>query len=220
MQELTKNDIEAVRLLFTQSCNFIMGVREEADLPQSELPEIAFAGRSNAGKSTLLNALTNRRTLARTSNTPGRTREVNFFSVGKYLMLVDLPGYGYARAPKSEISRWNRLIEDYLRGRSNLRRVCLLVDARRAIGDPDRKVMKLLDQAAVGYQVILTKIDKEKTATLIKGRAAIELELKQHGAAHPEIIGTSAVKYLGLEKLRAAIATLAEEGGLRYMQDP
>ena len=220
MQELTKIEIEAGRLLFTQSCNFIMGVREEADLPQSELPEIAFAGRSNAGKSSLLNALTNRRTLARTSNTPGRTREVNFFSLGKHLMLVDLPGYGYAQAPKSEISRWNRLIEDYLRGRRNLRRVCLLVDARRGIGKLDRKVMKLLDQAAVGYQIILTKIDKEKAATIIKCRAAIEEEIKRHGAAHPEILGTSAVKSLGLEKLRAAIATLAEEGGLRYMQDP
>ena len=220
MEKSAAIKMEVGRLLFTQSCNFIMGARKEADLPQTHLPEIAFAGRSNVGKSSLLNALTTRRSLARPSNTPGRTREVNFFSIGKNLMLVDLPGYGYARAPKSEISRWNRLIEDYLRGRSNLRKVCLLVDARRGIGDPDRKVMKLLDQAAVGYQVILTKIDKEKSVTLIKVKAAIEVELKQHGAAHPKIFGTSAAKGLGLEKLRAAIATLVEEDGLRYMQNP
>jgi GTP-binding protein len=214
MDQFTASDLETGRLLFTQECDFVMGVRTEADLPKAELPEVAFAGRSNVGKSSLLNALTNRRTLARTSNTPGRTREVNFFRLGgdgeRRLMLVDLPGYGYARAGKEEIARWNKLIEDYLRGRGNLRRVCLLIDARRGIGPPDRNVMELLDQAAVVYQVILTKVDKEKTTALAKVRAAAEAELKGHGAAYPDILATSAAKNLGLEELRATVAALAE----------
>jgi GTP-binding protein len=214
MDELSTAQLETGRLLFTQECDFVMGVRTEADLPKAELPEVAFAGRSNVGKSSLLNALTNRRTLARTSNTPGRTREVNFFRLGgdgeRRLMLVDLPGYGYARAGKEEIARWNKLIEDYLRGRSNLRRVCLLIDARRGIGEPDRNVMQLLDQAAVVYQVILTKVDKEKSAALAKVRAAAEAELKDHGAAYPDILATSAAKKLGLEEVRATVAALAE----------
>ncbi len=214
MDQFTASDLETGRLLFTQECDFVMGVRTEADLPKAELPEVAFAGRSNVGKSSLLNALTNRRTLARTSNTPGRTREVNFFRLGgdgeRRLMLVDLPGYGYARAGKEEIARWNKLIEDYLRGRGNLRRVCLLIDARRGIGPPDRKVMELLDQAAVVYQVILTKVDKEKATALAKVRAAAEAELKGHGAAYPDILATSAAKKLGLEEVRATVAALAE----------
>ncbi|MFP6699523.1 MAG: ribosome biogenesis GTP-binding protein YihA/YsxC [Alphaproteobacteria bacterium] len=214
MDQFTASDLETGRLLFTQECDFVMGVRTEADLPKAELPEVAFAGRSNVGKSSLLNALTNRRTLARTSNTPGRTREVNFFRLGgdgeRRLMLVDLPGYGYARAGKEEIARWNKLIEDYLRGRGNLRRVCLLIDARRGIGPPDRNVMELLDQAAVVYQVILTKVDKEKATALAKVRAAAEAELKGHGAAYPDILATSAAKKLGLEEVRATVAALAE----------
>jgi len=214
MDQFTASDLETGRLLFTQECDFVMGVRTEADLPKAELPEVAFVGRSNVGKSSLLNALTNRRTLARTSNTPGRTREVNFFCLGgdgeRRLMLVDLPGYGYARAGKEEIARWNKLIEDYLRGRGNLRRVCLLIDARRGIGPPDRKVMELLDQAAVVYQVILTKVDKEKATALAKVRAAAEAELKGHGAAYPDILATSAAKKLGLEEVRATVAALAE----------
>ena len=214
MDQFTASDLETGRLLFTQECDFVMGVRTEVDLPKAELPEVAFAGRSNVGKSSLLNALTNRRTLARTSNTPGRTREVNFFRLGgdgeRRLMLVDLPGYGYARAGKEEIARWNNLIEDYLRGRGNLRRVCLLIDARRGIGPPDRNVMELLDQAAVVYQVILTKVDKEKATALAKVRAASEAELKGHGAAYPDILATSVAKKLGLEEVRATVAALAE----------
>lgn len=203
--------IEAGRLLFTQECEFVMGVRTEAQLPVAELPEVAFAGRSNVGKSSLLNALTNRKTLARTSNTPGRTREVNFFRLGDRLMLVDLPGYGYARAGKEEIERWNQLIEDYLRGRGNLRRVCLLIDARRGIGAPDRKVMELLDKAAVVYQVVLTKMDKEKAGAQAKIEQAAAAEIARHGAAYPDVISTSAAKKQGLEEVRAAVAMLAVE---------
>jgi GTP-binding protein len=204
--------IERGRLLFARECDFVMGVRTEADLPKAELPEVAFAGRSNVGKSSLLNALTNRNSLARTSNTPGRTREVNFFRLGGELMLVDLPGYGYAKAGKEEIARWNQLIEDYLRGRANLRRVCLLIDARRGIGAPDRKVMELLDKAAVVYHVVLTKVDKEKAGALAKIKQTAAAEIARHGAAYPEILATSAAKRLGLEEARAAIAALADEG--------
>ena len=220
MDEATSIELEVGRLLFAQSCDFVMGVRTETDLPSVELPEVAFAGRSNVGKSSLLNALTNRRTLARTSNTPGRTREVNFFRLGGRLMLVDLPGYGYARAGKEEIARWNELIGDYLRGRGNLLRVYLLIDARRGIGAPDRKVMELLDKAAVVYQVVLTKIDKVKPGPLGKVQAATEAELKRHGAAYPEILATSSKNKIGLELLRATVATLAEEDRVSYMQGP
>ncbi|PPR65909.1 MAG: putative GTP-binding protein EngB [Alphaproteobacteria bacterium MarineAlpha1_Bin1] len=220
MDEATSIELEVGRLLFAQTCDFVMGVRTEVDLPPVELPEVAFAGRSNVGKSSLLNALTNRRTLARTSNTPGRTREVNFFRLGGRLMLVDLPGYGYARAGKEEIARWNELIGDYLRGRGNLLRVYLLIDARRGIGAPDRKVMELLDKAAVVYQVVLTKIDKVKPGPLGKVQAATEAELKRHGAAYPEILATSSKNKIGLELLRATVATLAEEDRVSYMQGP
>ena len=220
MDETTSIELEVGRLLFAQTCDFVMGVRTEVDLPPVELPEVAFAGRSNVGKSSLLNALTNRRTLARTSNTPGRTREVNFFRLGGRLMLVDLPGYGYARAGKEEIARWNELIGDYLRGRGNLLRVYLLIDARRGIGAPDRKVMELLDKAAVVYQVVLTKIDKVKPGPLGKVQAATEAELKRHGAAYPEILATSSKNKIGLEILRATVATLAEEDRVSYMQGP
>ena len=220
MDEAASIELEVGRLLFAQSCDFVMGVRTETDLPPVELPEVAFAGRSNVGKSSLLNALTNRRTLARTSNTPGRTREVNFFRLGGRLMLVDLPGYGYARAGKEEIARWNELIGDYLRGRGNLLRVYLLIDARRGIGAPDRKVMELLDKAAVVYQVVLTKIDKVKPGPLGKVQAATKAELKRHGAAYPEILTTSSKNKIGLELLRATVATLAEEDRVSYMQGP
>jgi len=220
MDEATSIELEVGRLLFAQACDFVMGVRTEEDLPPVELPEVAFAGRSNVGKSSLLNALTNRRTLARTSNTPGRTREVNFFRLGGRLMLVDLPGYGYARAGKEEIARWNELIGDYLRGRGNLLRVYLLIDARRGIGAPDRKVMELLDKAAVVYQVVLTKIDKVKPGPLDEVQAATEAELKGHGAAYPEILATSSKNKIGLELLRATVATLAEEDRVSYMQGP
>jgi len=202
--------LEQGRWLFTQACEFVTGARAEAHLPAPALPEVAFAGRSNVGKSSLINALTGRKTLARTSNTPGRTREVNFFRLGDRLMLVDLPGFGYARASKGEIKRWTHLVRDYLRGRRNLRRVCLLLDCRHGVKEADRPVMELLDEAGVNYQVVLTKADKLKPPALERVRAEVETELARHAAAHPQVIATSAAKGTGVAELRAEIAALAE----------
>lgn len=205
----TAQALEQGRLLFAKQCDFILGATAMDQVPVTGLPEIAFAGRSNVGKSSLINALTGRNTLARTSNTPGRTRQVNFFDLGHRLMLADLPGYGYARAPKSEIAQWTTLIEDYLRGRVGLRRACLLVDARHGFKATDTQVMKLLDQTAVVYQVVLTKCDKVKKAPLQARREEVLKVLAGHPAAHPEIIVTSAIKGHGIAELRAALTALA-----------
>lgn len=200
------------RHLFAQECTFVRGVARLPDLPEPSLPEIAFAGRSNVGKSSLLNALTNRKTLARTSNTPGRTRELNFFDLAGRLMLVDLPGYGYARAPKTEIARWNTTLRDYLRGRPNLQRLCLLVDSRHGIKDGDREMMAMLDSSAVVYRVILTKADKPKSAELARLIEAVATEMKNHPAALPDPIVTSSRKSIGIEELQVDLATLANTG--------
>lgn len=202
--------IEQGRKLFAQQCDFVIGVTAMDQLPETGLPEVAFAGRSNVGKSSLINALTARNTLARTSNTPGRTRQVNFFDLGHRLMLADLPGYGYAKAPKAEISQWTALIEDYLRGRAGLHRVCVLIDARHGIKATDSQVMKLLDQAAVVYQVVLTKCDKVKKGALQARLDGVMGALAGHPAAHPEVIATSVRKGHGIAELRAALAALAE----------
>ncbi|MAF49033.1 MAG: ribosome biogenesis GTP-binding protein YihA/YsxC [Rhodospirillales bacterium] len=203
--------IEAGRILFAGTCEFIMGAAREDQLPATELAEVAFAGRSNVGKSSLINALTGRKALARTSNTPGRTREVNFFLLGEKLMLADLPGYGYARASKSSIANWTELIERYLKGRRPLRRVCLLVDARHGPKDSDRAAMALMDEAAQVYQIVLTKADKMKGPALQRIIGKAGAELAKHSAAHPEIIATSAVKGTGIAELRAQLAALALE---------
>ncbi len=195
--------------LFAGRCSFLVSAARESQLPELGLPEIAFAGRSNVGKSSLVNALTGRKTLARTSNTPGRTRLVNFFDLAGRLILVDLPGYGYARASKSEIREWTGLTRRYLRGRASLRRVCLLIDSRHGLKDNDRDVMKALDEAAVSYQIVLTKVDKTKPGALETLRAATLKELARHAAAHPECPATSAAKGTGIPELRAALAKLA-----------
>ena len=158
--------------LFRRPCTFLKGVVRVADLPGDTLPEVAFAGRSNVGKSSLLNALVGQKALARTSNTPGRTREVNYFLLDERLYLVDLPGYGYARASKKEVAGWNRLIQDYLKGRASLRRVFLLIDARHGLKSSDKPTLALMDQAAVSYQVVLTKADKVKASELEKNHTS------------------------------------------------
>lgn len=201
--------LEAGRLLFARECRFIMSVARLEDLPPDDLPEIAFAGRSNVGKSSLVNALTNRRTLARTSNTPGRTQQLNFFDLDGRLVLVDLPGYGYAKVSRSEVDKWVALIRLYLRGRVGLRRLCLLIDARHGIKDSDREMMDLLDEAAVTYQIVLTKADKVKAAGLKACREAVAGEIGRRAAASPDVLVTSARKGDGIADMRAVLATLA-----------
>jgi GTP-binding protein len=208
--EFTTADIKRGEALFKAPCTFVKGVVRLDDLPKDGTPEIAFAGRSNVGKSSLLNALTGRTSLARVSVTPGRTRELNFFTLEKNaaLYLVDMPGYGYAKAPKSQVKGWTRLIGDYLKGRRELKRVFLLIDARHGIKPNDRETMTLLDEAAVSYQVVLTKADKPKASELAAVQAKVARDLAKHPAAYPEILTTSARLGNGIEELRAAIARL------------
>ena len=198
--------------LFARPPRFLKGVASMAQLPAPFAAEVAFAGRSNVGKSSLINALFRRRDVARTSNTPGRTRELNYFLLADGAMaLVDMPGYGYAKAPKSLVRKWQELVRDYLRGRPGLRRVFILVDARHGIKPQDRAAMELLDEAAVNYQIVLTKADKARRDALEKLLRRMEEELASHPAAHPEIHVTSARRKTGLEELRAAIAQLMPE---------
>ena len=200
---------EAGRRLFAQACDFVAGAANAAAIPADGLPEVAFAGRSNVGKSSLLNALTGRRALARISRTPGRTQQLNFFALGERLMLVDLPGYGFAAVSKQQAAGWTALTERYLKGRACLRRVLLLIDARHGIKEPDRPVMAMLDEAAVSFQLVLTKIDETSPAELTQRLAAIAAELKTHVAAHPVIHLTSAERGDGIAALRAAVSALA-----------
>ena len=181
------------------------------ELPALGLPEVAFAGRSNVGKSSLINRLTNRIGLARTSNTPGRTQELNFFDVGEPLRfrLVDMPGYGFAKAPKDMQRQWRYLVTDFLRGRQVLKRTLLLIDSRHGLKDIDREMMKMLDEAAVSYRLVLTKADKIKASELEAVQHATEAEARRHPAAHPEIIATSSEKGLGMDRLRAAVLEAA-----------
>jgi len=208
----TKADIARGKALFKEPCTFVKGVVRLDDLPKDGTPEIAFAGRSNVGKSSLINALTGRSSLARVSVTPGRTRELNFFTLGKdaALYLVDMPGYGYAQAPKSQVKGWTRLIGDYLKGRRELKRVFLLIDARHGIKPNDRETMTLLDEAAVSYQVVVTKADKPKAAELAAIEAKVASELAKHPAAYPQILTTSVRHGSGMPELRAAVASLAD----------
>jgi GTP-binding protein len=192
--------------LFARPWRFVTGARDLAQLPPPDGLEVAFAGRSNVGKSSLINALTGQKTLARTSNTPGRTREINFFASDAPLVIVDLPGYGYAAAPKAAVKAWTRLIHDYLRGRPNLARVYLLIDARHGIKDSDGAVLETLDQAAVSYQAVLTKVDKLSSGAVAKVSDAVSADLAKRAAAHPEVIVTSATAGHGIDTLRVAIA--------------
>ncbi|MGI9524524.1 MAG: ribosome biogenesis GTP-binding protein YihA/YsxC [Hyphomicrobiaceae bacterium] len=192
--------------VFARGWSFVVGAASLNGLPLADRPEVAFAGRSNVGKSSLINALTNRRNIARTSNSPGRTQELNYFTIADgSFYFVDMPGYGYARAPKDKIDAWNILIKDYLAGRVTLRRVYLLIDARRGLKDIDAPLMDFLDVSAVPYQIVLTKIDKLKYGELDHARKSVDTTIATRAAAHPIILATSAQKQTGISTLRASI---------------
>ena len=208
MTEFSKTEIEAGRLLFARPWDFIKGCVRISDLPPGDRTEIAFAGRSNVGKSSLINALTNRVNLARTSNTPGRTQELNIFEANDApFRIVDMPGYGFAKAPKKTVEKWTKLIHAYLRGRAPLRRVFVLIDSRHGPKAADETVMNELDSAAVSYQIVMTKSDKPKSAELEKSIEKTKRIAAKHPAAHPELIVTSSEKGDGIETLRAIIAS-------------
>jgi len=212
MSEIADLDLaERARKLFAGPIAFLKSAPGLQFLPDPEAPEIAFAGRSNVGKSSLLNALTNRNGLARTSNTPGRTQELNFFDVGEplQLRLVDMPGYGFAEAPKDLVRRWRHLVNDYLRGRPVLKRTLVLVDSRHGLKDVDREVMRMLDDAAVSYHIVLTKGDKVKPSALGGLFETTLVEAAKHPAAHPAIFTTSSETGSGIAELRTAILEAA-----------
>ncbi len=199
---------EAGRLLFAGPVTFVKGVVAMPGLPPADRPEVCFAGRSNVGKSSLINALTGRKTLARASNTPGRTQEINYFALGEHRYLVDLPGYGYAEAPVAVVAKWQALLKQYLSGRATLRRAFVQIDARHGIKAVDEEILTLLDRSAVTFQAVLTKVDKinrtERAAVIEQVKSA----LAKHAAAYPEILVTSSEKGEGIETLRALIATM------------
>ena len=206
---ISKNGIEKGRLLFARDVTFMLSAVSLDTLPPARLPEICFAGRSNVGKSSLINALTNRKGLARASNTPGRTRELNYFNIDERLFIVDLPGYGYAKASKSDIVRWTKLTREFLFGRASLRRVFLLIDSRHGTKENDIELMNMLDETAVTYQIVLTKIDKIKKSEIDEVYIKTAALIAKRPAAYPNIILTSSEKKNGLDELRSTIANIA-----------
>lgn len=199
---------EKGRLLFAGPVDFLKGVVAMVHMPPADRLEVCFAGRSNVGKSSLINALTGRKNLARASNTPGRTQEINFFTLGETRYLVDLPGYGYAEAPVAVVAKWQALLKQYLAGRQTLRRAFVLIDTRHGVKEVDEEILTLLDKSAVTFQVVMTKADKVNRETREANIAQVQNALKKHPAAYPEIIVTSSEKGEGIETLRAIIATL------------
>ena len=207
--QINELDRQKGHALFTKKITFLKGVVDINGLPDDTRVEICFAGRSNVGKSSLINALTSRKSLARSSNTPGRTQEINFFSLANTNYLVDLPGYGYAYAPVKKVEKWQELLKKYLTGRASLRRVFLLIDSRHGIKAVDETIMNLLDKAAVTFQVVMTKTDKTSNNELEQSLKKTRDALRKHAAAFPELLLTSSVKMDGIETLRTAIAKIA-----------
>jgi GTP-binding protein len=205
----TEAALETGRKLFAQECKFFWAAANHKGLPPPGPPEIAFAGRSNVGKSSLLNALTGRKALARSSQTPGRTQEVNFFNLSDRMTLVDLPGYGYAKAPKTKIAAWTKLVFSYLQGRAQLARLCLLIDSRHGLKESDREVMAMLDRAAVTFQIVLTKADRTTGADLERVINAVQGASIAYTSAYPVVIATSSDTGLGIAQLRSYLAGLA-----------
>ena len=205
----TEEELNEGKRFFASKCEFVLGVADLSQLPaDSDFEEIAFAGRSNVGKSSLINALTGRKTLAKTSNTPGRTQQLNYFNLADKAYIVDMPGYGFAQAPEALVKKWQKMIFAYLQGRVNLKRVFLLIDSRHGIKKVDFEIMEMLDKAAVNYQVVLTKSDKISSVELDKVVKSTQEGLKEHPAAHVKVIVTSSEKKVGIDDLRAEIAKL------------
>lgn len=208
--ELSPEQIEKGRLLFAGACDFFHGAQQIGQLPDSGVAEVAFAGRSNVGKSSLINALTGRKSLARASSEPGRTKQLNFFDLAGRLVLVDMPGYGFAKAAKAVKEDWQGMMFDYLRGRPNLRRVILLLDARIETKSSDQEVMELFDKAAINFQVVLTKCDDVKPKAEVARYRDVCAEVSRHPAAHPSVLLTSSQTGRGIPELRAELASFAE----------
>lgn len=205
----TPSQIEAGRKLFAHKCDFVLGVAKLEQLPNTGMPEVAFAGRSNVGKSSLMNALLGRKDLVRVSKTPGRTRELNFFNLSGHLMLVDMPGYGFAKVGHAQKDMWEKTLLQYLRGRRQLKRVFVLIDSRRGLMDSDDQIMDLLDEGAVSYQIVLTKRDEKSDEDHLEVLSDNEQLFKNHPALYPEILATSSYDQGGIPELRAVIAQLA-----------
>ena len=206
--DFSNEQLKQAQDLFRKSCTFVLGVAKLEQLPVSNLPEIAFVGRSNVGKSSLINAVTGQKGLAKTSNTPGRTQQLNYFNLDDKIHLVDLPGYGFAQAPEALVKQWQKMIFTYLQGRVELKRVFMLIDSRHGIKKVDEDIMKMLDAAAVTYQIVLTKTDKISNVALNKVLKDTENTIKTHGAAYVRILPTSSEKNLGIDMVRAEIASL------------